>query len=185
MTCAREPSKGRQMIPPRRPAAGPSPRADCGRPAKPDPIGSLKGGGHHGHGPCPSPRDGRGRPGSRRGFTLLEVLVALAILSIVLVTVYQAYSSSLAVHISTQGLWKAMLFVNDELLRWERARRPPLHVNQGEFEADHPMYGYRWFREVTSVSPLPGVDVRKVTLRLMWDEGMREHSYESQVFVPR
>ena len=111
--------------------------------------------------------------------------MALAVLSVVLVTVYQAYSSSLAIHISTRGLWKAMLFVNDELLRWERARRPPLHVNQGEFEADHPMYGYRWHREVTSVSPLPGVDVRKVTLRVMWDEGVREHSYESQVFVPR
>ena len=53
----------------------------------------------------------------------MEVLVALAILSVVMVTVYQAYSSALAIHISTRGLWKAMLFVNDELLRWERARR--------------------------------------------------------------
>ncbi len=124
------------------------------------------------------------KPG-RRGFTLLEVLIALAILSITLVTVYQAYSSALAIHTTTRGLWKAMLYVNDELLRWERMSKPPIHINQGEFAFGHTMYGYRWMRAVTAVRPLPGVELRKVTLRLMWSEGLREQFYESEVYVPR
>ena len=68
---------------------------------------------------------------ARQGFTLLEVLVAFAILTITLITLYQAYSSNLLIHSSTRGLWKAMAYTHNELQRWERMTAPPpLHVDQ-------------------------------------------------------
>ncbi len=139
--------------------------------------------------PCASSRSHR-RSGcailARQGFTLLEVLVAFAILTVMLVTLYQAFSSNLLILSSTRGLWKAMAYTHNELQRWERMTvPPPLHVDQGAFLEDDPMFGYSWHREVSDQTPLPGVTVRKVSLRLSWSEGKRSQFFESEVYVPR
>lgn len=124
----------------------------------------------------------RRRP--RWGFTLLEVLVALSILAITLLTLYQAFSASLFVHSSTRGLWDAMVYVHNELARWERSDRVPgREVARGAFEGEHPMAGYRWRREVSDEQVLGGVTVRKVSLRLTWDVAGREQSYQSEIYV--
>ena len=132
--------------------------------------------------PCSEPRDSRGKA---PGFTLMEVLVAFTILSITLVTLYQAFSANLLIHTSTRSLWKAMVYVDNELQRWERMGPPPLHVDQGEFPEDHAMAGYSWLREVSDEAPLPGVIVRRVRLRLNWQEGERSRRYASEVYVAR
>ena len=79
-----------------------------------------------------------------------------------------------------------MAYTHNELQRWERMTAPPpLHVDQGAFREDDPMFGYSWRREVSDQTPLPGVTVRKVSLRLSWSEGKRSQFFESEVYVPR
>lgn len=128
-------------------------------------------------------RRARSREGRRHGFTLLEVMVAFAILAISLVTLYQAYSANLIIHTTASGLRKAMLYVNNELARWERMPSVSLQVDQGTFPPADPMAGYEWRREITEQAPFPGVTVRKVSLRLTWREGIREQSFQSEVYV--
>ncbi|MFL2773784.1 MAG: type II secretion system protein J [bacterium] len=55
---------------------------------------------------------------TKSAFSVLEVLIALSILSITLMAVYQSFASSLFVLQSTKTLWKAMAETQKELLRW-------------------------------------------------------------------
>jgi prepilin-type N-terminal cleavage/methylation domain-containing protein len=125
-------------------------------------------------------RDGKRRP---RAFTLLEVLVAMAILVIALVALYEGFISTVRINTVTRGLWKAMVYSNNELARIERSPPPPVSIQQGDFAPDDPMAGYAWRREVTDEQPFPNVTVRKVLLELTWSVGGVKQSYRSQIYV--
>jgi general secretion pathway protein I len=118
-----------------------------------------------------------------RAFTMLEVLVALAILAVSLLAIYQAFSSTLFVNASTRGLWKAMVYANNELMRWERMPTVDVSVDQGTFPPGDPMEGYSWRREVKDIEPLPGIRVRKVELQVSWQLGTGTQSYRTQIYV--
>jgi len=114
---------------------------------------------------------------------MLEVLVALAILSVALLAVHQGFSSTLFVNSSTRGLWKAITYANNELLSWERRGRADVSVAQGEFPAGDEMAGYSWKREIANREPLPGIIVRRVQLTLTWTVGTGTQSYQAETYV--
>jgi prepilin-type N-terminal cleavage/methylation domain-containing protein len=123
-------------------------------------------------------------PARAAGFTLLEVLIALAVLSVCLLAIYQGYSTVLAISASTRKLWKAMEYSHNELARWERMYpAPEVSVNQGNFPPDDPMAGYSWKREITDLEPLPTVRVRRVRLDLFWTLGSAQQTYRSSLYV--
>ena len=55
---------------------------------------------------------------SKKGFTVLEVLVSLSILVLTLMALYQSFSTSIFVLSSTTNLWKAMSHAQNELLKY-------------------------------------------------------------------
>lgn len=114
----------------------------------------------------------------------MEVLVSLSILVFILMSLYQSYSTSIFVLSSTTNLWKAMSHAQNELLESERATiPPPVSVNQGEFELDDPMSGFRWKKLVRDTTPLPGIMVRQVNYQLLWNEGKSEFTYDADIYV--
>ena len=124
------------------------------------------------------------RPGRRlRAFTLLEVLVAMAVLAIALVTLYEGFISTVRINTTTRGLWKAMLYANNELARIERSPPLPVSIQQGDFPPTDPMAGYSWRREVADEQPFPNVTVRKVLLELTWQVAGTPQSYRAQLYV--
>ena len=119
----------------------------------------------------------------RRGFTLLEVLVALAILSVVLIALHQAFSANIYLTGFNRSLWRAIVHSHNELQQVERLPAPSIAVSEGDFEEEHPMFGYHWKREVVDDSPIPGVRLRKIKLEISWVEGTSTRSYRSETYV--
>ena len=118
------------------------------------------------------------------GFTVLEVLVSFSILALILMALYQSYSSSIFVLSSTTNLWNAMSHAQNELLTSERATvSPPVSVNQGEFDIDNPMSGFRWKKHVRDTTPLPGIMIRQINYQLLWCDGKPEYTYDADIYV--
>ncbi len=124
---------------------------------------------------------GRGR--CARGFTLLEVLVALTILSVLLIALHQAYSSNIYLTAFNRSLWRAIIFSHNEIQRIERLPAPPVSFNEGDFDEDDPMFGFHWKREVVDEMPLPGIRLRKVKLEISWAEGVSTRNYRTETYV--
>lgn len=120
----------------------------------------------------------------KKGFTILEVLISLSILVLTLMALYQSYSTSIFILSSTTNLWKAISYAQNELLKSERATvSPPVSINQGEFELDSSMSGFRWKKFVRDTNPFPGIEVRQVNYQLQWNEGKHVYTYDADIYV--
>ncbi len=87
------------------------------------------------------------------GFTLLEVMIAMAILAITLVTVYQSQSQSISMASSSRFLTTASLLAQGRMAEADAAEPLALVSADGNFGDDYP--GYTWRLEVSAVEELP------------------------------
>jgi type II secretion system protein I len=108
--------------------------------------------------------------GDRRGFTLLEVLVSLAILSITLLLAYQVLSSAIAAEDRSER-WTVASYLGEALVRESTAGWPDTGETSGKFEA--PLDAYSWQRSIrTAAHP----DAREVHVTVTWSsDGAEEH----------
>jgi general secretion pathway protein I len=107
------------------------------------------------------------------GFTLLETLVAMMILAVALVIVFQLFSGALnAGHISeshTRAVWHAREKM-EELLLYETLSAD---IREGDFED-----GYRWRFRIEEAAPdsqmnMDGVATFTITVWVSWEEGQK------------
>ena len=120
----------------------------------------------------------------KKGFTILEVLISLSILVLTLMALYQSFSTSIFILSSTNNLWKAISFAQNELLKSERApASPPVSITQGEFESDSEMSGFRWKKFVRDTNPFPGIEIRQINYQLLWNEGKHVYTYDADIYV--
>jgi len=106
--------------------------------------------------------------GSRRGFTLLEVLVSLAILSITLLLAYEVLSGAIAAEDRSER-WTVASFLGESLVRESTAIWPDTGDAEGKFAS--PMDSYSWKR---SVRPAMHPDAREVHVTVTWSSEGRE-----------
>lgn len=106
--------------------------------------------------------------GDRRGFTLLEVLVSLAILSITLLLAYQVLSGAIAAEDRSER-WTVASCLGEALVRESTAVWPETGDAEGKFAA--PMDSYSWKR---SIVPAAHPDAREVHVTVTWSSEGRE-----------
>lgn len=108
------------------------------------------------------------------GFTLLEVMVAVAIMAMVLVTLLGLKNNSvqdvlLAEHITTATTLAKLKMVEATM------DKPRLPVeDQGEF----PEEAYKGFTWKKTIIPTPFTNLMEVRIAVLWKEGTREESVE-------
>ena len=104
----------------------------------------------------------------RRGFTLLEVLVSLAILSVTLLLAYQVLSGAIAAEDRSER-WTVASCLGETLVRESTAVWPETGDTDGKFAA--PMDSYSWKR---SIVPAMHPDAREVHVVVTWSSDGKE-----------
>jgi prepilin-type N-terminal cleavage/methylation domain-containing protein len=112
------------------------------------------------------------------GFTLLEVMVALCILAIVLLSVYRLHSQTISMSIESRFYTQAPLLARSALTRWEETRKPEMISDQGDFGKE--FAGYQWKISVQDApSPALGTqfirEMQRIDVQVTLNNG--EYSY--------
>ncbi|HKA56510.1 MAG TPA: prepilin-type N-terminal cleavage/methylation domain-containing protein [Candidatus Binatia bacterium] len=128
----------------------------------------------------PTPNTQHPAPGT--GFTLLEVLVAMAVLAVALVSLLGLYNRSLLLTIRAQRLSAATLLVQEMLTRTQLEGMDALRVTAGDFADLHPgQYPeFRWYR---TVRPTALEGLWELRVGVSWGERADE-TCELTLFTP-
>ena len=108
-----------------------------------------------------------------RGFTLLEVMVALMILATSLVVLLANHSFSIRLSKVARDLTMASMIARDKMAEVEIAGYPPVGDTDGDFEDRYP--GFKWVLSVVD-SQFP--DVREIHLTIIWGGGSPSETLE-------
>lgn len=134
---------------------------------------------------------------TRSGLTLLEVVVALAIVGMIVLAVYSAITSGMtSVRMARENLRATQIMVDrTEALRlysWEQLNGnfiPPSFIVPYDVQATSTNRGVLYYGTV-AITPSDlgtsyAADLRKVTIRLSWKSGNLPRSRELTTFVCR
>jgi len=125
------------------------------------------------------------------GFTLLEVLIAMAILALALPILLGLRNWDLNLHAKASDITAATLLAQEKLIEAELSPVFPLGETSGAFQ--NPPLGYqalgdtenraekyRWKRIVTT-TPLPAV--REIKIQILWEDGAANEQLEISTYV--
>lgn len=126
-----------------------------------------------------------------QGFTLLEVLLAIALLAIALPVLLGLRNFDLDLHARAGELTTATLLAQEKLLEAELLGVYPIGEISGDFvsaplgslspvQAADRAVGYRWKR---TVSPTPLELIREVRVQISWSRGATEETVEVSTYV--
>ncbi len=136
-------------------------------------------------------REGIRGASSEQGFTLLEVLLAIALLAIALPVLLGLRNFDLELQSRAAELTEATLLAQEKLLETELLGLYPIGEIGGEFR-DAPLgaqsttltaeraLGYRWKR---TVLPTPLELIREVRVQVSWPRGAGEETVEVSTYV--
>lgn len=112
----------------------------------------------------------RNRKKRAPGFTLIEVLVAMAILSGTLIMAYQVMSEAISAEDRSER-WTAAAFLGEAFLRESTSSFPEIGESEGKFTGlDN---SYSWKRSIKAAAH---PDAREVDVTVSWGEGDRAES---------
>ena len=107
------------------------------------------------------------RAASRQGFTLLEVMIAMAILAIVLVTVFHSQSQSIAMANESRAMTTLALLAQSRMAEVEGQQNLSTGQTNGKFGDDFP--NYTWTASITQPQGLGSGFLRKIEVTVVHD----------------
>ena len=126
-----------------------------------------------------------------QGFTLLEVLLAMAILAIALPVLLGLRNFDLDLHTQSRDMTTATLLAQEKLLETELSGVFPVGETAGDFrtaplgtpqsvQLTERAPGYRWKRTIVTT---PIELIREVRIQVLWPRGQQEDSLEMSTYV--
>ena len=117
-----------------------------------------------------------------KGFTLLEVMIAMAILAITLVVVFQSQSQSISMTGRARFETTAAFLAQSKMAEIEAANPEEIGSDSGDFGDDFP--GYSWQVDVTEteIELLKKIEVKVVNERMTSNNSFRLVLYRLVVY---
>lgn len=120
-----------------------------------------------------------------RGFTLLEVMVALAVMSIVLVSVYRMHSQSLTMNAAARFYTQAPFLAQSKMAAFEIISAKGFPEDSGDFGEQFP--GYSWKvsqKDVTSeVLGTVAEDLKQIDVTVLYNDNQFSYNLRTYRFV--
>jgi general secretion pathway protein I len=115
----------------------------------------------------------RGRRGAERGFTLLEVIVAMALFAAGIVALYSMYSGALRLSAGSRDASASVIYARQRMEEALRVPDPVEGVEQGTF-GDR----FRWTVRTSIGPPAEDTPYDEIRLRVtvMWKDGEAERT---------
>jgi general secretion pathway protein I len=105
-----------------------------------------------------------------KGFTLIEVMVAMAILAIALVSIFQLQSQSISMATDSRFMTTAALLAQSKMVEVESRSSLSNQIEGGDFGTDYPQY--TWHLEISDTNLLQFKKIEiKVTNKLFLRRG--------------
>jgi general secretion pathway protein I len=119
------------------------------------------------------------------GFTLLEVMVALAVMSIVLVSVYRMHSQSLTMNAAARFYTQAPLLAQSKMAAFETLSAKGFPEDSGDFGEQFP--GYSWKvsqKDVTSeVLGTVAGDLKQIDITVSYNDNQFSYNLRTYRFM--
>jgi general secretion pathway protein I len=112
---------------------------------------------------------------TRRGFTLLEVMIALAVLAVAMLALLALDHEDLQSVIRAQDLSRAAMLAQALMTQVEIGPFPQVENSSGDFQRMYPRQypNFRWRKVVAASGTFP--DVRKVTITVLYGPHFGRH----------
>jgi general secretion pathway protein I len=126
-----------------------------------------------------------------QGFTLFEVLIAMAILALALPSLLGLRNWDLTLHSRAADITAATMLAQEKLIEAELSPVYPIGETTGDFRNPPPGYQvpgdvtnraeqYRWKRIITTT---PLTAVREVKIQILWQQGATDEVLEASTYV--
>ena len=116
----------------------------------------------------------------KRGFTLIEVVVTLAILSLALPALIRSFTEAARGQAISENMTTALYLLKFQMAEIELQGYPDIGEEEGEFGEDSL---YRWHSEVQDVESDEIEGLRLVTVTVTWQAQGKEDSISMNTYI--
>lgn len=116
----------------------------------------------------------------RSGFTLIEIVVTLAILSLALPTLLRSFTEAAKGQAVAENRTTALYLLKFRLAAIEAEGYPDIGEEEGEFGEDS---RFRWYSEVQEVESEEIEGLRLVTVTVTWQERGKERLISTSTYL--
>ena len=118
---------------------------------------------------------------SSGGFTLMEVMVAMAIMAIVLVSVYRMHTQTLTMNAAARFYTQAPLLAQSKLAQLETGSSEPISGDSGDFGEKFPGYSWTVVTEDVSSEVLgESGDLKRIDIKVSFNND--EYTYDFRTY---